>query len=294
MKWDGHTHTEFCPHGSGDMAEAMVRRAIELGFTRYSITEHAPLPGQLSSLLPKGQKDVMQTSNILDRDVDAYIKEVLRLKEAYKDQIQIFAGFEVDYIEGTEAWYREFFKEYGPWLDDGVLSVHYIKKDGFLHPLDSDRDYVVQQLIPSAGGFGPYCKAYYQTVLDSIHADLGPYGPRRIGHMSLCRKYRLAEELAPMEPVPAAADTDASALGFDVICLEAIHTRGYALDFNTAGLSKPLCRQFYPGEALVRRAIQMHIPLVYGSDSHGVEDVGRNYQVFESARDMEDETHEKN
>ncbi|MFC2699470.1 MAG: histidinol-phosphatase, partial [Limosilactobacillus fermentum] len=35
MKVDGHTHTELCPHGSGDHLEAMVERAIELGFTDY-------------------------------------------------------------------------------------------------------------------------------------------------------------------------------------------------------------------------------------------------------------------
>ena len=275
MKWDGHTHTEFCPHGSGDPAEAMIRRAIELGFTRYSITEHAPLPGQLSKLLPEGQRDVMKTSNMLEKDLDAYVNEVMRLKELYKDQIQIWAGFEFDYIEGTEAWYRAFLKEYGPWMDDGVLSVHYIKMDGFLHPLDSSRDYVVQKLIPSAGGFAAYCRAYYQTVLDSVHADLGPYGPRRIGHMSLCRKYQLAEEMK----AEAAGAATSEPLALE--CLTAIRSRGYALDFNTAGLSKPLCRQFYPGESLARQALQLHIPLVFGSDSHGIEDVGRNYNVYE-------------
>ena len=44
IRWDGHTHTEMCPHGSGDSTAAMVEKAIRLGFTDYSITEHAPLP----------------------------------------------------------------------------------------------------------------------------------------------------------------------------------------------------------------------------------------------------------
>lgn len=41
---DGHTHTELCPHGSGEATEKMIQRAIQLGFQRYCITEHAPLP----------------------------------------------------------------------------------------------------------------------------------------------------------------------------------------------------------------------------------------------------------
>ena len=44
MKWDGHTHTNFCPHGTKDKIEEYIEQAIRLGFTDYSITEHAPLP----------------------------------------------------------------------------------------------------------------------------------------------------------------------------------------------------------------------------------------------------------
>jgi Histidinol phosphatase and related hydrolases of the PHP family len=31
MLTDGHTHTQFCPHGSGQDAELMIQRAIKLG-----------------------------------------------------------------------------------------------------------------------------------------------------------------------------------------------------------------------------------------------------------------------
>ena len=42
LKWDGHTHTNFCRHGSSSSMEEYVERAIELGFHRYSITETSP------------------------------------------------------------------------------------------------------------------------------------------------------------------------------------------------------------------------------------------------------------
>lgn len=48
LKREGHSHTEFCPHGSGDDVELMIQRAIYLGFKEYSITEHAPLPPRTS------------------------------------------------------------------------------------------------------------------------------------------------------------------------------------------------------------------------------------------------------
>ncbi|MFD1901280.1 PHP domain-containing protein [Enterococcus termitis] len=44
MKRDGHTHTEYCPHGNVEDTELLIQKAISLGFKEYSITEHAPLP----------------------------------------------------------------------------------------------------------------------------------------------------------------------------------------------------------------------------------------------------------
>ena len=39
MKWDGHTHTKFCYHGSNAAEELYIDRAIELGFERYTISD---------------------------------------------------------------------------------------------------------------------------------------------------------------------------------------------------------------------------------------------------------------
>ncbi|WP_124727412.1 PHP domain-containing protein [Staphylospora marina] len=42
MKTDGHTHTHYCPHGSGEETAKYIERAIELGFEIYVLTEHPP------------------------------------------------------------------------------------------------------------------------------------------------------------------------------------------------------------------------------------------------------------
>ena len=41
---DGHTHTELCPHGSGDRTALMIEKAIECRIEKICLTEHAPLP----------------------------------------------------------------------------------------------------------------------------------------------------------------------------------------------------------------------------------------------------------
>lgn len=272
LKRDGHTHTEFCPHGSGERAEAMVRRAIDLGFTHYSFTEHAPAPKDFLTRVPESQKSIIETSHIPYEKTEAYLGEMLRLKKLYGKQIHISVGFELDYLEGYENWTREFLNKYGQWTDDGILSVHYLYLDGIYHPIDSDFNYTSNCLLPALGGYDAFCSAYYRTVMSSVKADLGPWGPKRIGHMSLCRKYRKKLELT------RESGTDVTALINE--CLKLIKTRSFELDFNTAGLYKPLCDEFYPGDIIFNEAIKQGVPFVFGSDAHSVEQVGRSYEVY--------------
>ena len=52
------------------------------------------------------------------------------------------------------------------------------------------------------------------------------------------------------------------------------------LDLNLAGLYKPYCNDFYPGEQILQRAQKLDIPLVYGSDAHDIASVGRGYHLI--------------
>ena len=70
---DGHTHTEFCPHGSGEEVEKFIQKAIQFGFTEYSITEHNPLPKQFMETAA-GPKEAIVTGGIALNDVERYLK----------------------------------------------------------------------------------------------------------------------------------------------------------------------------------------------------------------------------
>ena len=75
-KWDGHTHSQFCPHGSREKTSLMVEKAIRLGFEYYSITEHAPLPPELLEY-PSSPQD----TGILSQEVEDYFLHILDLKK---------------------------------------------------------------------------------------------------------------------------------------------------------------------------------------------------------------------
>jgi histidinol-phosphatase (PHP family) len=59
--------------------------------------------------------------------------------------------------------------------------------------------------------------------------------------------------------------------------LDEIKMKDLALDYNGAGLFKPLCKEAYPAPFVVKAAQQKKIPLVYGSDAHCAKDLGQGY-----------------
>jgi histidinol-phosphatase (PHP family) len=283
---DGHTHTGYCRHGSSEPTEAFVRRAIELGFTTYSVTEHPPLPSSFKREL-KYPSDVIETICMADDQVDAYVRDMLRLKEKFRDRIDLRVGFEVDYLPGEEGWTRRFLQAYGKWMDDGLVSVHFMRgRDGY-YMVDSSAQDVREHLMEGGDRtFADFCAEYYTLAEQAVVADLGPYGPRRLGHLDLC--YKFVKVLEESRPAHAGSGSRASgALTTDHPgvrgVLQAIKDNRYALDYNVAGLFKPDCGRTYVSQATVRECARAGIDLVYGSDAHAVQDVGRAYDAYRQA-----------
>ena len=265
QKVDGHTHTHYCPHGTGDHVEKMIERAIELGFEEYHMTEHTPVPDTFMKLL-QPQKELLGDLAMPENEVDRYMKEMLDIKEKYKNKIRIKVGFEVDYLPTEIAWTKDFLQEYGKYCDTGILSVHYMMALNDWRCVDYTPDDVMNHLIPEYGSLENYQKAYYQLVEESILVDLGHYKPMKIGHLTLVDKFQKLVGVAISKTVDQQIDE----------LLRLIREKSYCLDYNHAGLFKPFCGETYPPTRIMKQAMQLGIPLIYGSDAHGVEDIGRS------------------
>ncbi|WP_436676824.1 histidinol-phosphatase HisJ [Lactiplantibacillus plantarum] len=272
MLMDGHTHTELCPHGSGEATEKMIQRAIQLGFQRYCITEHAPLPPAFRDQY-EGTPAGYTEASLRENQVADYLALANGLKTKYAGQIEISVGFEVDFLPEHVAWTRDFLNTYGPRTQESILSVH------FMRGLRQHFWCVDMSTDDFAAGFGQWLKTpqrvfeqYYQTVLASVQADLGPYAPQRIGHMSLVRKYQDYFRLT--EPL------DVHNLQLVDQTLALVKQQRRQLDLNLAGLYKPYCNDFYPGQQILQRAQKLDIPLVYGSDAHDIASVGHGYHLI--------------
>ncbi|WP_449537263.1 histidinol-phosphatase HisJ [Ferdinandcohnia sp. Marseille-Q9671] len=271
MKADGHIHTPFCPHGTKDIFEEYISRAKHLGFTEISFTEHAPLPLRFSD--PTPEKD----SGMDFKDLDTYFSVLSALQTRFASDIKINIGLEVDYIEGYEEDTRNFLDEYGRFLDDSILSVHFLKNNEDYYCLDYSPD-TFQTMIQKFSSVEAIYEAYFTTLSRSIASNLGRYKPKRIGHITLVHKFQ--------KKFPLAQSFDKEIRDI----LDQIAEQGLAIDYNGAGVNKPLCREVYPPDRVIKEAIKRKIPLVYGSDAHSSKDLNQGFDSLLNNAKLESPT----
>ncbi|WP_305767029.1 histidinol-phosphatase HisJ [Candidatus Epulonipiscium viviparus] len=252
---DGHIHTNYCPHGSKDTMEKYIERAIELGITEISFTEHFPLPKEFLECYPQFNND----GNMQEQELEPYIKEVECVKEKYKNKLKINIGVEVDYIEGYEQEIAAMLNKYGQFFDDGILSVHIIKVGEKYFSIDYSQE-SFDELVKIAEGLDKVYQIYFETVKKSVEADIGKYKPTRVGHLNLVRIYS-QDFVVDYSKFPIVAEL-----------LEAMNKNKYTIDYNIAGERKENC-EIYIDDYLFRKLLEWDIKMIYGSDAHSAEDL---------------------
>lgn len=248
-KRDGHVHTPYCPHGTNRPLEEYIERAAAGGITTLTFAEHAPLPEGFTDTVP--DKDSAMSMS----DLEDYLLKLESVKKTYKNDITILTGLEIDFIERYEKETEQFLHSYGPYLDDSILSTHFLLADGEYTCMDYSPD-VFASLVDRTGSVEAVARLYFQTILLSVKTDLGPFKPGRLGHMTLVHKF---QRKFPMNHYPTELVQQ---------ILHAVKKENMELDYNGAGSAKPLCREPYPPEWIIKEALNHQIPLVYGSDAH--------------------------
>lgn len=272
IKKDGHTHTRFSHHGSNEPLDDYIERAISLGFTEYVVTEHAPLPMTFLNHFT-GPREAHDGSAMLATELAAYQKEVKRVQIKYADHIQIKSGFELDYLADYETELRQFIIMQADWLDELVISVHFLPtQDGLVAPIDFDPETLAKYFPEIENLPQVVFENYFKILQKSVRfaATLPHDFVIRIGHITLIRKYQKYFNLPKFD--------DDNQLRIDDL-LRQIKDNHFQLDFNTAGLSKPYNGETYPTLDIVRRASHLGMTFVYGSDAHKVSDVGQFYDA---------------
>lgn len=271
LKWDGHTHTQFCYHGNKAPLEQYIERAIELGFTRYSVTEHPPLPiGWVKDEI------LFSELGMPEEELAEYFEYVLKLKEVYKDQIEIVIGLELDYLHGNTTYTENIVNKWGHIIEDVVYSVHYLPAEDGMYCVDFTADDFRHNLLQFYGSMETLIDVYFDHVELAIeHAATLPMR-KRIGHINLIKKF--AHQLPPISSKQI--DSRLEQL------LPLLQEHGVGIDVNIAGLRVSTCEEAYVPEWFTRRALEMGIECVYGSDAHKPEQVGLFWDWFEQHVEM--------
>lgn len=111
-----HVHTARCGHASLDSEESYIEYAIKNDLHMITFTDHVPFPGDSF------------TGRMKMTELYEYIHTIKELREKYKKYIQIYSGFEVEYIPEYLSYYYELQKK----VDFMVLGQHHAKTaDGY-------------------------------------------------------------------------------------------------------------------------------------------------------------------
>ncbi|MED1201600.1 histidinol-phosphatase HisJ [Heyndrickxia acidicola] len=259
---DFHVHTQYCPHGSKDAMELYVQAALKKELNCLSFTEHAPLPSGFRDPVPNND------STMQWEDVPAYLAEANLLRKKYKKEIEVNTGYEVDYVLGYENETIKLLKLLKANPVYSILSVHMLRAPGGEYVCIDYSPEEFSRIIQLFGSVEKVYEEYFQTLKRAIQMDLGPYKPKRIGHITLIDKFSALFK----------SNYDYSSDINEILSL--IKENNYSLDANTAGFFKEYCGICYPPPSILEKAASLDIPLIPGSDSHAANDIAKGFGLL--------------
>jgi len=224
-----HTHTLFC---DGDhSAEDMVLSAIDKGFCALGFSGHGFTDFDLSYCI---------------KDMPGYISEINRLKDKYKDRIEIYLGLEEDaYCLCDRSKY-----------DYIIGSCHYAKLKGEYYAIDSGAEYFRECLEQFGGDVCKLADNYYGYFVDYILSRK----PDIVGHFDLITKFdELGESILLNNP-------DYNALAEKYMAQAA--RSGCIFEVNTGAISRKVRTTPYPAANLLQVLKKEGSPITLSSDSH--------------------------
>ncbi len=232
--------------------EDFVRFAIAKGVTKYGFSSHAPLPFRTFWN--------MDLENLPD-----YKEEFYRLKEKYADQIDLFLGLEVDYIEDVFDARSDLYDMQD--FDYLISSVHFLvpHPDGGYFSVDGPFD-TFQKNIEKV--FGGNIRLATERFFEISSNMVRKGGFEIVGHLDkIAQNARLCPDFDKTSKWYVDLVTD---------YLELIKKEGMIIEINTKsylkiGITYPDV-QFFP---LIK---ELEIPVMVNSDCHSPDKVLDGYE----------------
>lgn len=229
-----HVHSTFCD--GNNTPEEVVKEALNQNFDSIGFSGHSYMsfsPGYAMSL----------------EETEEYKAEISRLKEAYKNQIKIFLGLEVEMYSLPEVELSGY--------DYLIGSCHYFDIDGKKVGFDLKAEFVKEVIDTYFGGDGlKYAKAYYKTL--AALPERGKFDI--IGHFDLVTKHCETTEFF---------DEDNKEYRFAAIeAAEALAGKIPFFEVNTGAIARGYRTTPYPNPFIIKELKRLGFGAVITSDCH--------------------------
>lgn len=273
MKTNYHTHTTFC---DGKISpEEMVRAAIEKKFDILGFSSHAAYP-------------YASNWHLQVQNYQKCVDTIKALKEKYKQQLEIYLGFEADYIplicEPSKLRYQQFNCDYL------IGSVHYL-----INPDDPEAKGYPQEksdiplncftidgpLEEVQGGihtlFHDDGKKAAQTYFALEREMVSNYDFDIVGHIDILRKRNSILKFFDENDEWYKRDQQATA--------KAIAQSGKVVEINCGGIPRGTLNDTYPSVYFLTLLHNLNVPVMINSDAHNSNHLDGGFDIaFKNAK----------
>lgn len=224
-----HTHTNYSD--GAHSIEDNIKAAISSSMISLGISDHC--------------YTYFDTSYCVQADkLEEYKREVRRLKELYKDKIEIYLGIELDGFARLpdRADY-----------DYIIGDCHYVETPDGYRAIDLAKEDFISLVNDYFGGDAvAMAQSYYASYAKCIRE----MRPELLGHIDLCTKYSLVDE---SDPRYVKAATEALVSSLEVVPF---------IELNSGAISRGYRRDPYPAVFLLDEIKAHGGKIVLSSDSH--------------------------
>ncbi len=245
---DGHIHTKYCHHATGEMEEYVVQ-AIAIGLKEIIFLEHM-----------EAGVTYCEPTWLTDDDFDVYFREGNELREKYKDKIVVSLGVEVGYSPSHKDELLERLAK-RKWQRIGI-SYHFMpcthtqQHINLVSSKEENRNSIARI------GCEQTIINYLSTLTEAVQVLPGTV----LCHLDAALRFQPGFQL------------DHTYHELIITLLKAVKKKEMALEVNTSGF--PIRGIPFPAPFIIKEALTLKIPLLPGSDAHKPEDVGRNFDLL--------------
>ncbi|ASM38805.1 MAG: histidinol-phosphatase [Campylobacter sputorum] len=227
---DLHNHTVLCNHAKDSMEEYILQ-AIKNKTKFFGFSDHAPMKFD-------------EEYRMKFEDMKKYEQDVLKLKDIFKDKIDILLGYEVDFLPN--------------FMQDCVLqskcdyligSVHFLDSWGFDNP-----EYIGEYKNKN---IDEIYEKYFLSIENMAKSGLFDI----VGHIDLIKVFNFK----PTKDIKILSQN----------ALKAIKKADMVVELNLSGYRKPV-NELYPSDEILKQMAELDIPITFGSDAHAKNQVGLN------------------